>query len=184
MRGRFCDGSSWSRSSRSSCRRQPFSRHMRCAQERSPTRLALLAAQAISSAILGCESPGPRCLCRYLLNNCCAMNLSRGGSRENSSPLFVRYGFSPSSLRGEAGCGGGEAATSCFLTSLSAQRRKRHRCWLHSLQVCHRPSGRLRSQGKNSRGFDWPHLRQSSRQWESVRTNNEGDRIARGTLLR
>ena len=54
------------------------------------TRFALLAAVAISSAIFGCVSPGPRCLCRYLLNSCCAMSLSGGFGWENRSPFVLR----------------------------------------------------------------------------------------------
>jgi hypothetical protein len=51
--------------------------------------------------------------------------------------------------------------SSCCLGFLAAHRRKRQRCPLHCLQVCQRPSGRLRSRGKDSRGFDCAHLRQS-----------------------
>jgi hypothetical protein len=116
----------------------------------SPTRRALLAAQALSSARFCWVSRGPRCFCSYLLSSCRAMNLKRGSRWEKSrSPLVVL----------------------------------RHRCPLHSLQVCQRPSRRLRSQGKNVSAFECRTCGNALRQREPVR-RNEGHRIACGTLLR
>ena len=134
---------------------QPLSRFIRRDHERSPTRLALLAAHAISRAHFGCESRGPRCRCRYLPNNCQAMNFSTGDSRENGSSLLLRYDFSPPSLRRGAGGSGGEVRSFRFLRSLAAFRSKRQRCLLQALQVCQRPSRLLRSTGNSAVRFHW-----------------------------